>query len=288
MNVGCQKREMGNLSEHTKESLISELRSLADRLQKKSISRAEFIRETGISEWHVQRHFDSWNQFVTEAGLQPTDVSRIPDQELMEAMYQAYVAERGITTRLRFRKVAKYSEWVYTRRWGKWENVLLEFRHWAEISHPDFPYFDQLPTPPTDRPVLPENASSEEAPELAVWTPKGGRLYGPILNFRGLQHAPINEQGVVFLFGMVAFALGFVVESVATGFPDCEAKRRVDRGGNKWERVRIEFEYQSRTFREHGHDPTQCDIIICWEDNWPESPVEVLELKSAIEALDQE
>jgi predicted RNA-binding protein len=30
------------------------------------------------------------------------------------------------------------------------------------------------------------------------------RLLGPTLNFRALQHAPINEQGVVYLFGMVA------------------------------------------------------------------------------------
>ena len=279
---------MNNQSEYTEEGLITELRALAERLQKKSISRAEFIRETGISEWHVLRHFDSWNQFVTASGLQPIDVSRIPDDELMEAMYQTYITEGCITTRLRFRKVGKYSEWVYTRRWGKWENVLLEFRRWVETAHPDFLYFDRLPMPPSTRTATSGEPSSAETPDLAVWTPKGGRLYGPILNFRGLQHAPINEQGVVFLFGMVAFELGFVVESVATGFPDCEAKRRVDRSGDKWERVRIEFEYQSRTFRDHGHDPAQCDIIVCWEDNWADSPVEVLELKSAIQALDQE
>ena len=29
------------------------------------------------------------------------------------------------------------------------------------------------------------------------------------------------------------------------------------------ERVRIEFEYQSKSFIDHGHDATQCDIIVC-------------------------
>ena len=118
-------------------------------------------------------------------------------------------------------------------------------------------------------------------------SPTGTRMYGPVLNFRGLQHAPINEQGVVLLFGMVALELGFMVESVATGFPDCEAKRCVSKKGHLWERVSIEFEYQSRSFRDHGHDASKCDLIVCWEDNWPECPVEVLELKTAIEALEQ-
>jgi hypothetical protein len=86
---------------------------------------------------------------------------------------------------------------------------------------------------------------------------------------------------------MVALELGFIVESVATGFPDCEAKRCVSRKQDLWERVRIEFEYQSRTFSDHGHDPNQCDLIVCWEGNWPDCPIEVLELRSGIEALEK-
>ncbi len=82
---------------------------------------------------------------------------------------------------------------------------------------------------------------------------------------------------------MVAHELGYMVEMVTTGFPDCKAKRRV--GNGRWERVRVEFEYQSRNFRDHGHDPEGCDVIVCWEHNWPECPVEVLELRSRLETL---
>jgi len=106
-----------------------------------------------------------------------------------------------------------------------------------------------------------------------------------LLNFRGLQHAPINEQGVVFLFGVVAHELGFLVESIAQGFPDCEAKRRVSGASGRLEKVRIEFEYRSRSFQEHGHNAHACDLIVCWEDNWPDAPVEVLELRLAIQQL---
>ena len=40
----------------------------------------------------------------------------------------------------------------------------------------------------------------------------------------------------------------------------------------------IEFEYESRNFLRHLHDPSQCDIIVCWKHNWPECPLEVIEL----------
>jgi hypothetical protein len=48
---------------------------------------------------------------------------------------------------------------------------------------------------------------------------------------------------------------------------------------------RIEFEYESRNFREHGHPPDGCDMIICWIHNWPECPanLEVIALKDEIE-----
>lgn len=111
-----------------------------------------------------------------------------------------------------------------------------------------------------------------------------GRLLGEFLDFRGLKHTPVNEQGVVFLFGMVALELGYVVEIVRTGFPDCEAKRRV--GKDRWERIRIEFEFQSRSFLGHGHDKNGCDVIVCWENNWPDCPLEVVELSAIIQDLD--
>src|SRR5205807_6456038 len=72
--------------------------------------------------------------------------------------------------------------------------------------------------------------------------------YGNPIDFRGLRHEPVNEQGVVLLFGMVARELGYMVEGMQRGFPDCEAKRRI--GPERWQRVNIEFEFESRNFRQ--------------------------------------
>ena len=73
--------------------------------------------------------------------------------------------------------------------------------------------------------------------------------------------------------------------SIRTDFPDCEGKRALDKAGSQWQLVRIEFEYRSKNFREHGHDPEACDLIVCWIHDWAECPLEVLELKSTLTLL---
>jgi hypothetical protein len=118
------------------------------------------------------------------------------------------------------------------------------------------------------------------------WARGAGVVFGAPISFRGLRHAPINEQGVVYLFGMVSSELGLIVEAVQAAYPDCEAKRCVDTRQNCWQRVRIEFEFCSSNFREHGHDPAGCDMIVCWEHDWPECPLEVVELRSVIDQLE--
>lgn len=109
------------------------------------------------------------------------------------------------------------------------------------------------------------------------------REMGAFINFRCLAHAPVNEAGVILLFGMIAGEIGYSIDNVQGGFPDCEGKRRVS--AERWERVRIEFEYRSRNFVRHQHDPKGCDLIVCWEHDWGECPLEVIELKSVIAGL---
>ncbi|HEY5029176.1 MAG TPA: hypothetical protein VIK39_12260 [Candidatus Angelobacter sp.] len=55
-------------------------------------------------------------------------------------------------------------------------------------------------------------------------------------------------------------------------------------GDDKWQRIKIEFEYENRNFLKYMHDAKECDLIVCWKHNWPECPVEVLELRAEIGA----
>jgi hypothetical protein len=76
------------------------------------------------------------------------------------------------------------------------------------------------------------------------------------------------------------------VQSAAEGKSVSEAKRCVNSRANRWQRARVEFEFRSRNFRDHGHDATKCDLIVCWQHDWPDCPLEVIELRTVIERLD--
>ena len=96
------------------------------------------------------------------------------------------------------------------------------------------------------------------------------RVIGEPLNFKSLARAPVNELGVVYLFGLLHETFDFQVESIQSGFPDCTARRKIAQ--DRWEELRIEFEFESKQFLAHGHDPAHVDIIICWRHNWAECP----------------
>lgn len=108
------------------------------------------------------------------------------------------------------------------------------------------------------------------------------RVYGDSLNFKSLSRAPVNELGVVYLFGVLHDVFDFEIESIQAGFPDCIARRRI--GSGRWEELRIEFEFESKSFPTHGHDAAQADIIVCWHHNWRECPahLEVIDLSSLV------
>ncbi|MFL6313903.1 MAG: homing endonuclease associated repeat-containing protein [Terriglobales bacterium] len=118
------------------------------------------------------------------------------------------------------------------------------------------------------------------------FTPRGVMKDRPVMgepfDRRPMTNAPVNELGVMVLFGMVAAGLGLQVESVQGKFPDCIARRQVAPG--KWQYLRIEFEYESKNFKLHGHDPKGCDMIVCWRHNWKECPaeIEVVELSRLV------
>src|SRR5260370_31764536 len=104
----------------------------------------------------------------------------------------------------------------------------------------------------------PATASSTFRPPKSL---AGQPAYGQPLPHSPLSYAPTNEAGVVLLFGSMARDLGFVIMRVQTEFPDCEAMR--EGGQNRWQRLRIEFEYESHSFLTHMHSATACALIVC-------------------------
>jgi hypothetical protein len=277
-----------------KSDVVDAIRNVASQLGR-APSRSEFKAAAATSEYQILRHFPSWREALRASGYEPTSTNvRLGDDVLLEEWGALVRKHRHTPTRSQYRTEGRYSPGVFERHFGPWSAIPERFRSIAR-TNPDWadvaallPVFTAtgVRTLPVAMPVDDHEWTANVSTARHKHTKLDGvPTYGGPIDFRGLRHQPVNEQGVVFLFGMVARELGYLVEAVQTGYPDCEAKRQI--GPGKWQRVRIEFEYESRNFRDHGHPVNGCDIIVCWRHNWLDCPhnLEVLELGTVIRTL---
>jgi len=229
-------------------------------------------------------------QWADVLALPAADVGSrtIEDEALLRDWGEIVRNLRHIPTVAQYRRQGRFSRRTMEARFGPWSKIPATFREFAKGRPEWADVVALLPVVVPDRrqTASPRTDFSPIANSFRRHSKLSDRpTYGNPIDFRGLRHEPVNEQGVVFLFGMVARELGYLVEAVQAGFPDCEAKRQILRG--KWQRVRIEFEYESRNFCEHEHPPDGCDVIVCWRHNWPECPphLEIVELQQVIKSL---
>jgi len=282
-----------------KRHILNSIAAIATQLGRPP-SRSEFISRSGISLHFVLQSFPSWSEAIRAVGLRPYSLNaRIDDRALLEdwgrtvRRNRPIVRNRGRLPRHVYRRQGKYSPHTLANRFGGWSSVPRAFRHFAKGQREWADVLALLPAPVAR--ALSSNAARSQTSESSVSSIppkqlqhpplKGRAIYGNPTNFRGLRYEPVNEQGVVLLFGMLAKDLGYLIEAVQKGFPDCEAMRQV--APDRWQRVHIEFEFESKNFRDHGHPLTGCDVIVCWRHNWDDCPdhIEVLELSTLIKSL---
>jgi hypothetical protein len=273
----------------TQDELVARVREVAARLGVAVLSRDRFLAESGVGKSEFERLAeDGWTAVCQAAGIAPVGRrERIPDDALFAAMRDAFLAAEGVPTLAKFERRFKYTASMFYQRGWSWGEAKARCRAWLAANDPAFPWLDRLPEDARMR--RSRNALDPDAPltlvdGAAVHEARTGRVMGERIDFRGMARAPTNEQGVVALFAMVAQDLGYAIELMGQAFPDCEATRRL-RGG-RYERVRIEFEYESRNFLHHKHDPKSCDVLVCWIANWqPPAHVELIELRTLIKKL---
>jgi hypothetical protein len=278
-----------------KKQILNSIAAVANELGH-TPSRNEFISRSGISLHFILQFFPSWNTAVRTAGLPLYfQNAKIPDHALLEDWGKVARKNPSIfRTRARlprhvYLRQGKFSPHTFANRFGSWAGVPRAFRRFADGKRKWADVLSLIPPPGLhssrsmrshSRPdVLSPAIPAKQLNHPAL---KDRTSYGNPTNFLGLRYEPVNEQGVVLLFGMLAENLGYRIEAMQTGFPDCEAVRQV--APNRWQRVRIEFEFESKNYRDHAHPATGCDVIVCWRHNWPQCPnhIEVLELSSRV------
>lgn len=272
----------------TRESIIEDAKEAAKQVAG-PLSRSDFELITGINRYHIYKMFPDggWSELKQLASLErhPKDNIPLSDDAILKEFHRVVSMIGNIPTWHVFSDKASISGDVVRRRFGGTKGTRKKYLDWLKVNHPDSPLLDRIifieKSPTTIREYPVTRVSSK-------WEKGDGPVYGAPIDFRGLRHAPINKSGVIFLFGIVSYELGFIVEAVHNAYPDCEAKRCVDRRRDRWQRIRIEFEYRSSNFRDHGHAPQDCDLIVCWEHDWDDCPIEVIELKTKIKELPKE
>lgn len=280
------------VKKYSKEIIIQTLQNLAKQLGKDSLSKKEVSSHFPLST--INTYFGNLGNALEDAGLRRGDSREhfkdrgnvFSDNELFESLLMLEQELGHEPGHNEYAAGGDYSVRPFRTRFGKWKNVLAHYRKWKGERGNLVVAGSQSETPTADSSQIETGVDKQiSTPQIKPkHTPK---LYGKPIDFRGLRHAPINELGVVYLWGMVSKELGFSIESFQSGFPDCNGKYLYDSKKNLWAEARIEFEFMASNFVQHGHDINQCDFIVCWENDWPDCPITVIELKSEIIKLRQ-
>lgn len=272
------------MSRKSKAEIIKAIKSVYKKVGAEVLTQKQFFTNSDITISDILNHFPKWSDACKASGIKyDTSRDRISDNDLLFDWGKVTRLLGSIPSLTEYRVKGKYSRNVFDR-FGKWVDVPSAFKEFAidlEEWQDVLKIIEQV-KPKKKKVPLATKVSETKGRHTKL---DNRPVYGDPIDFRGLRHEPVNEQGVVFLFGMVARELGYLVEAIQGGFPDCEAKRKISRG--QWQTVQIEFEYESRNFVDHGHDPQKCDVIICWIHNWPECPegLEVLTLSEVVKKL---
>jgi hypothetical protein len=269
----------------TRQEVRAAILELAQKL-KQVPTVPELMKHAGIDRPEIRKHFGNYKQALEECNLEvPERGRKVEIERLFLDWVEVVRALKKIPTVLEYERRSKYSSRPLTRCCGPWNMVAERMKLYAEENGVAGEFRDVLELVETEpgggrggAAVLSTGPSTELDTGRAM---KDSRpTYGALIGAWGHVYGPTNEGGVISLFGAMAERLGFLILKVQPEFPDCEAVRVAGKDRNR--PVKIEFEYESRNFLRHMHDPAGCDIIVCWEHNWPECPLEVIELKKEI------
>lgn len=277
----------------SKAEILKAIRSCARKL-KHNPSRRELRIAARVSDEALHKHFGGLTRAMELAGLQPSGRG-FRQQKSTVLLDWAVVARKlgKIPTVAEYQRRGLFSAMPFRTGYGSWTKVPDAFQRFAREQKIQGKWKDVLKLIAAGPKVSQENGGRKRQPsgagfELRKPVTRRGRvlegfpIYGAPMHLPEMAHEPLNELGVIFAFGVLARRLGFVALRFQPGFPDCEALREVARG--VWQRVRIEFEFESRNFLRHRHKTNGCELIVCWKHNWKECPkgLEVIELRKEI------
>ena len=291
----------------TKQQIMTAIQECAEKLGHVP-SHVELLKHAGVSRKAVRRHFANYGALLAECKLAGTGSGYQAEmKDLFEDWARLVRALKKVPTIAEYELQSRFSVRPLTTRFGTWNQVPYglklhaEEQGWAadwkdvlaivERREEQRKATGALKSEALKQTAGPDNVrrarrfAARRALDQAGAGPGDPKraareVYGGLMRPCPLLCAPVNEQGVIFLFGAMAEKLGFAVLKIRAEYPDCEALMRLEDGRQVM--VKIEFEYESKNFLKHMHEASKCDLIVCWKHNWPECPLEVIELREKL------
>lgn len=268
----------------SKEEMINLMKQLAEQ-NGEAPTFEKFCKAANVTSRAVRKHFGTWARALEEAGLKREGAGYpVPMEQLFRDWARVARMLGKIPTVAEYDQFGRHCAKPFQMRFGGWPQVPTALQVFAEKAGlaEEFQDVMKLIREHQERTMgMALTSETRQAWSSRTRVLEGRPIYGCPLVPPPLAHAPTNELGVVYMFGMMAERLKFVVTRMQSDFPDCEAMHEMEPG--KWQRLRIEFEYESKNFLKHLHPVSGCDLIICWEHNWTDCPLPVLELKGEVE-----
>jgi hypothetical protein len=265
-------------------SLLRAIRKAVKAAGGRRIGLRKFVTFSKITHGEILKHYARWTDALRAAGFDPAaHNTRIDSEDLLADWASLAGKLRRLPTASEYNLHGAYEVSTMSKRFGSWNRVPLAFQSFATKRPKWRRLLKKLPS--LTETLQRRARTSRPRRGLSLHRHPGRPAYGLPIVFDALLHAPVNELGVICLFSMMAKRLGFFIDGLQAAFPDCYAKRPL--GGGAWQHVAIEFEFESRSFRHHGHPPDGCDIIVCWNHNWADCPknLQVIELSEEIKRL---
>jgi hypothetical protein len=266
-------------SKISREDIVQAMQECAAELRRRP-GLNELTKMRGISRDLVYARFANYKAALEACGMDSSGGGLAIEMKQLFKDWAGVARKVGRTpTMTEFVAHGRYSAQPLLKRFDAWSRIPAGMEEFARKEGLTGEWSDVMemiekrkkegrrPEPPRQKKCL-----REEQP-----------VFGRPLGLVPMVYAPTCEQGVLFLFGALAERLGFAIEHVQQAFPDCIAMREVTAG--RCQRVRIELEQESRNFLAHAHAVDGCDLIVCWIHNWPDCPLEVIELKSVLEEM---
>jgi len=255
------------LNEMTRQKIVTAIVEYAERLGE-APSLKQLMRVSNCTKRQVRRHFGSYAAALRECNLERYGGgAKVPLEDLFEDWAMVVRALKKLPSGTEYERNSHYSQRPLVTRFGTWNQVPYGLKQFMQAEGAKEPGWLEDWKDVLELIEANENAEAEKdgMPEGLVrgsrgrrWKPaQGGTdeqskifrtaigqgkrwqafpdrpFYGPLIHPYPLAHGPMNELGVLFLFGTVAAELGFVVAWIRSEFPDCEAMILVgDENGN--------------------------------------------------------